>query len=496
MHTDPQMTHSDNDTPPVIKLGKDTLFYGGTNLASRAVSVFLVPIFTRIFTPSEYGVLELLLSASALLSRLLSVGVDAAFLRFYNDLKVQDRRRLAASAIAFLSLTGIPVCIVLSLLSPRLSGMLFSSRGEGTLLTLMLLSIPFIMIGWIPQDLTRLTFQKWKYNVLAVGGNVFYAITALVLVLLLHLGLWGIMFSHLLRALLFVLLGLFLVRSEISLRPALSQLGRLLRFGGPLLPATVALWVSNSSDRFFLAKYASLDSVGVYSVANRLAWIEWFLFSSFQMAYTPIAYSIHKRPEAFATFRRVFVYFLALSSLLGVGVSLFSRNILAILAPETYGTAYAVVGLLNLSIIFHALFYIVGIGLSIAEKTKYFAYSYVIGAVVNVALNMYLIPRYEAMGAAIATLISFGLVASLGSYWSGRYYPLRLPLRRALLISILFLFFWAIGILIEREGGAVYLKTLALAAYTVMMLFILGGEDRRILLEYAKIVIPYGRKGQ
>ena len=214
------------------------------------------------------------------------------------------------------------------------------------------------------------------------------------------------------------------------------------------------------------------------------------------MAYTPIAYSIYKRPEAFATFRRVFVMFLVLSSLLGVGVSLFSRNILAILAPEAYGTAYTVVGVLNLSIIFHALFYIVGIGLSIAEKTKYFAYSYVIGAVVNVALNMYLIPRYEAMGAAIATLISFGLVASLGSYWSGKSYPLRLPLRKAIFISILFLFFWGIGILIEREGGAVYLKTLALVAYTVMMLFILGSEDRRRLLEYAKIIIPYGRRKQ
>jgi len=483
------------DLAQVLRLGKDTVFYGGTSAATKVVSLALVPLYTRFFVPSEYGVIELLLTASALLSRIFSVGVDSALLRFYGDSPSQDRRKLASAALWHMLAAGAPVCVVSSLFSRQISSWLFNSSVHSDLVALMLLTIPFVMIGWIPQDLTRLRFEKLKYNFLMVGGSIFYGIAAVVLVLLLHKGLWGVMLSQFLRASLFGILGIMLVRQGLSLRIDFGAVKRLLAFGAPLLPASVALWVSSSSDRFFLARFASLHSVGVYSVANRLAWVQWFVFSSFQLAFTPIAYSIYKRPGAHTVFRKVFIYYLALSSILGIGISIFGLNILRILTPQAYHPAYVAVGLLNLSVILHGAFYIFGIGISIAKRTKYFAYSYVAGAMANIVLNLLLIPAFGVTGAASATSISFAITAILGSYWSRRSYPLYLPLRKVILICAFFLSFNALGILIDSSlGGHIPSKMLTFFAFTICILLLLDREDQILLVRLLKRLVKTGRR--
>lgn len=479
-----------------VRLGKDTLFYGGTSVVSKVVSLALVPFYTRFFVPSEYGVIELLMTASALLSRVFSVGVDSALLRFYNDYSTQERKELASTTVSYLLIAGIPVCVMLSLFSPQISKLLFNSGAHSDLITVMLLTIPFIMIGWIPQDLTRLRFEKLKYNFLIAGGSIFYGIAAVTLVLALQKGLWGVMFSYFLKACLFGLLGIILVRQGFSLRIDFTTLRRLLNFGAPLLPASMALWVSNSSDRFFLVKFASLHSVGIYSIANRLAWGQWFVFSSFQLAFTPIAYSIYKKPNADVLFRKVFVYYIVLSSILGIGISIFGMNILQILTPQAYHPAYRVVGLLNLSVILHGVFYIFGIGISIAKKTKYFAYSYAVGAIANISLNLLLIPPYGVIGAASATVVSFGVTALLGSHWSKKSYPLHFPLRKLIVICALFLSFYILGILIDSSlGGHIPAKVFTIFVFMGFMLLLLDREDQILLIELPKRLMKSGRKG-
>jgi O-antigen/teichoic acid export membrane protein len=446
------------------------------------VSLALLPIFTRLFTPSEYGIIELLVTASALLTRILAVGVDSALLRFYNDYQVEERKGLVFTGLFYLAVVGVPISLVLSRFSDVFSRLLLGSDAHSTLVTLMLLTMPFIMIGWLPQDLTRLEFRKLKYNFLMTGGTVFYAIAAVGLVVFLHKGLWGVIFSHFLKASLFALLGIILVRHNLVPKVDFEKLKKLLSFGAPLLPAAIALWVSNSSDRFFLVRLASLHSVGVYSVANRLAWVQWFVFSSFQLAFTPIAYSIYRRPHTAVLFRRVFMYYIALSSVLGIGVSIFGLNLLRLLTPEAYHPAHRLVGLLSLSVILHGAFYIFGIGISIAEKTKYFAYSYLIGAAANIALNLVMIPRHGAMGAAVATVISFAIVALLGGYWSKRAYPLDFPFRKLILACLLFLIFNAIGVLIDTAlGGSLLIKTLTVVVFAILMFLLLDRDDRSLL---------------
>ncbi len=483
------------DLVQFFRLGKDTLFYGGTNVAAKVVSLALLPLYTRFFSPSEYAIIELLTTSSALLSRILSVGVDSALLRFYNDHSAQERRTLVSTTLLYLVIAGIPVCAVLSLFSHRISRLLLNSDTHSSLVSLTLLAIPFIMIGWIPQDLTRLRFEKLRYNFLMVGGSVFYGIVAVSLVLLLQKGLWGVMFSHFLRATLFALFGIILVRQNLASRIDVGKLKKLLGFGAPLLPAAIALWVCNSSDRFFLVKLASLHSVGVYSVANRLAWPQWFIFSSFQLAFTPIAYSIYKKPDAAAVFRKVFIYYVILSSILGIGVSVFGLNLLRILTPQVYHPAYKVVGLLNLSVILHGVFYIFGIGISIGKKTKYFAYSYILGAIANILLNLLLIPHYGVIGAASATLISFGITAAFGSYWSRKTYPLHFPLDKLVIICALFLSSCLFGIVIDSSfEGNVPAKVFMVFVFVVFMFLFLDKEDRILLARLPKRFMKIGRK--
>jgi len=482
-----------DDIEQILRIGKDTLFYGGTNVMARAVSLALLPFYTRFFVPAEYGVMELLMTVSAIVPRLLSVGMDSALLRFYNDYDVDERRESAFTVAVYFACIGIPVALLLSTFSEQWSGLLFGSHKYSSLVVIMLLAVPFTMIGWVPQDLTRLRFKKLEYNFLMVGGALFYAVAAVILVLFFQQGLYGVMWGHLLRAVLFAFLGIILVRSSFTVRLDWKKLAEFVKFGAPLLPASIALWVSNSSDRFFLARLASLDSVGVYSVATRLASVQWFVLTSFQLAFTPIAYAVYREPSAESLFRRVFMYYVTLSSILGIVLSVFALNLLRILTPQSYHSGYNVVGLLNLGVIMHGVFYMFGIGLSIAKRTEYFAYSYVLGALANLALNLLLIPRFGVVGAATATLVSFALTAVCGFYWSKVSYPLHFPISRLVVLCGLFLISYLLAVFIDSSlGGNILLKSCIAGIYVALTLLLLHGEERILLVDMARGIIKRG----
>jgi len=179
-----------------------------------------------------------------------------------------------------------------------------------------------------------------------------------------------------------------------------------LKLGIPIVPAYLAYWVISLTDRFFVQHYRGLTDVGLINIAQSLALAVAFICQAFQQAVNPFALSIKDEPNAGQTYSRILTYFLLITSLAAVGLSIFAPELLALLTPKSYHGAGNVVAFYAFASISGGVGFIAGIGIGISKKTHHVGWTSFSAAALSVALNFILVPRYGMVGAAISTLIS------------------------------------------------------------------------------------------
>ncbi len=467
----------------VKQVSKDTAVYGFGNVALSAVSFFLIPIYTHIFSTGDYGVLDIIATASSLLSLILLMGLSLAVFRFYHDYDDAGKRELVSTGLWYQFVTPLVFCSLAAFFSGALSGLLFRSERYSSFLAVSLLTIPFNALMQMPITVMRLKFQKIRYNLLVLGRGLFQTAMTIVLVVFLDKGLMGVFVSGLVSAVLFSVLSLFLTARHIRFSFSLKHFQLLLSFGVPMVPASVSRWIMGSADRFFLVKMTSLSEVGLYSVGFKLAGLEAFLFSAFQLAWSPIAYSMYRNPGSERVFRKVFLYFLLLSSVLGMFLSLFSLEALKILTRPAYYEGYKVVGLLAFGRILHAAFYLGAMGICFANRMRYYALSIVSGAVLNLVLNLLLVPPFGMMGAAAATACSHGAEACLGYYWARKFYPLSFPFFKVGLLAAIYVPFLAGGIIVNEllPHAAFLIRCVGMLIFLCLISMLLEQDEKAVL---------------
>ena len=196
------------------------------------------------------------------------------------------------------------------------------------------------------------------------------------------------------------------------------------------MPAGVAGFVLNLSDRYFLKLYTTLSEVGLYSLGYRLGEIIWEIVWAMQLAYPQFVLVNEKAPRAAHLYARVFTYYFAGLGFVVLTLSVYAQEIVTVMAAPEYREAYRVVPLIALGQLFRGFVLIGPIGLTLKRKTTYHALMALIAAGLNIGLNYLWIPRYGMMGAAVATAVAFGVQAVLITGISQRYYPIPIEVSR------------------------------------------------------------------
>lgn len=472
----------------VKRASKDTVAYGLGNAALTSVSFFLVPIYTHIFSPADYGVLDIIGTASSLISTFLLMGLTAAVFRFYHDQDENGKRDLVSTGFWYQFIVPLVVCSIGALFAREISQLLFRSEEYHPFIAISLMTIPFSAMMQMPITLLRLKFQKVKYNLLVVGCGLFQTTLTIVLVVFLRKGLIGIFASGLISAILFSGVGVVLTLRQVRFRFSLRQMRLLLAFGIPMVPASLSRWVMGCADRLFLVNMTTLKDVGLYSVGFKVAGLDTFLLSAFQLAWSPIAYSIYRNPGSERVFKKVFLYFLLLSSAFGMFLSLFSLEAMKLLTRPAYYEGHKVVGFLALGTIFHAVFYLAGMGIPFANKMGYYALAIGGGAVLNLVLNPLLIPAFGMVGAAAATAFSYGGEACLGYYWARKVYPLRFPFAKVGVVAVTYvpLFLGGIALNVHLPQEALVIRCFMFMIFLGVVFLLLEREDRQVLRNVLK----------
>jgi len=387
---------------------RQSAIYTLPGIAGRIVSVLLVPVYTRIFVPAQYGIMAGVNLAVPLTTFLLMFAMESAIVRFYYEGQDdREKKIIASTGLYFVAILSVLVtAIVIIFFRSDISQLVLGDREYSLYFMVALAGIPFGLCYKLALDILRLKFQVTRRTVISIAYMLVNIGLTIYLVVFLRIGIVGVFLSTLITNIVFMSVVLFLVRANYTLAFSMTKLKEMLRFSAPLVPATMAFYVYQYADRYLLIHLVNLEEVGLYSIGLAIASALYLLVSGFQTAWMPTIYSSFREEEAREFYGRIFNYFWALLLAAAVGLSLFAKEVLVLLAPQTYLRAYSVVPILVLSAVFFRGGPLFSFGIGIAKKTHY-NLALMAGAVaLNIGLNLLLIPRYGMVGAAMATLIS------------------------------------------------------------------------------------------
>ena len=413
------------------RLGRHSAIYGLGGLVSRILATVLLPLYTHYLPTDAYGRVETITAATAVLAIVLQMGISSAFFRFYFDAK-EDAGRLTVVRTSFwftmaTSTAGLALGLVFA---GPISHWLALGHAPG------LVRAGAVSL-WAQTNYNQLTSlfrveQRSAQYAIASVANVLITVAAMVVfVAVLHWGAIGLVVGNFTGTLV-VYAALVAYRTEqLGLEFDRTLFRRMQHFGMPLVPSALALWAINFVDREFVGWYKGQSEVGVYSAAVKIAGVITFVMVAFRTAWPAFAYSIDDDTEAKRTYSFVLTYLLAFACWVSLALGALAPWIVRLLLSRpAYFRADKGVALLAFAGAVYAGYTVLAIGSGRARKTQFNWVVTGTGAVVNVALNFWLVPAYGMVGAAVSTAAAYVVLFVGMTLYAQRVYPVAYQWRR------------------------------------------------------------------
>ena len=402
---------------------RDSLIYGLAAVLSRGLAIFLLPIYTRVMSPADYGVYDLLVTLVALANLVVALEVSQGLARYWADIsEVDSRTRFASTALWFTVGMYLAVCSVALLFADPLAVWL---TGDVTYRDTLRLGLGFIALNgvfYLVLNQFRWELRSSEFALVSLAYALLTLGFAVLFCLVLNWGLEGVLLAQIAATLISLLVALWRLRASFRMAFDGHTLRAMLVFSLPLVPSGIAIFTSLYINRFALIQYATMEVVGIYGLATRIAGLITLLILGVQAALTPLVYQHAEHPETPGQIARLFSWFVALALLGCLGLGLLANELVQLFATTDYARAAPLVIILAPAMLM-AQMYVFAPGIGIRKKTLYQLGVTLLAAVISVLANWLLVPLSGMVGAAWATLLS-SVVFLGGWFWvSQRLYP-------------------------------------------------------------------------
>lgn len=309
-------------------LARQTIIYGAGNVLTRLVTFLLLPIFTNVLTPSEYGLTTLLYVFLGFMNIVYHYGLDTAFMRYYNELNSPDSQRSLFSTAFWLSLGSS--CVLSLLILSGSSGLATLLLGDGQYTHLLRLAAGILLLdtaSHVPFALLRLENRATLFvsikllNVVTTLGMNIY------LVVMKKMGLDGIFLSVATASAVTAFSVLAATARSLQLTFRSNSVNALLKFGLPFVPAGLASIAMESIDRYILAGLTDAATVGIYTAGYKLGIFMLLITTAFQYAWQPFFLKAGKNLASKELFARVFNHFMVIALSVWTMITLFISEI-------------------------------------------------------------------------------------------------------------------------------------------------------------------------
>jgi len=433
---------------------RDSAAYGLSRVVTAGVGVISLSVCAHALAPGQYGVVDMLMAVAAVVHIVIVLEIEQGMARYVNAPDAAGMRTAYASTALWFTVAAYSLFVACALpASGLVSRALFATAEHAPVVRVALLLLWATGVMSFAQDLLR--FERLALKSAAV--TVLYSVTSTgvtaFLLLVARAGVVALFEGQLVAALVSVGLGLWFARSAIRVTFDLRRCREMLAFSVPLVPAGLGAILGLYVDRVAVARMLSVSDLGVYAVGARMAGVMAVALAGFRAAISPLIYQSHQAPETPAQLARLFRTSMLVALSLIVLLGLFSWEIVRLVAPPAYSSARHLLVPLGAAVVLSGI-YPFSPGLWIASRTGWIASINLGAGILNIVLNIVLLPRIGLSGAAVATLISALLGAWLAFAMGQRLYPVPFEWRR---ISAAVALAWVASLagefdLLERVG--------------------------------------------
>lgn len=488
----------------IKKLAGETALYGLSSIMGRLLSMLLVPFYTRVLaTTNEYGAVIDLYATSAFLMVLFSYRMESAFFRFGTP--SEDRERAYSTGmLSLFATTGMIVALLLLYAQPIADALQYPQHPEYVRWFALMLAfdclaeLPFARLR-LEQRPRRFVFIKLTNIAVYIGMNLFWLVFCpwaakngmgwVHTVWSPGLGVAYIFMSNLIASIVTLLLlfpQLRMVRWDFDR----GLWGKMLAYAAPLIIVSFAGIVDEMFSRSML-KYLlpgtpqeNLADVGIFGANYKLAALITLFTQSYRYAAEPFFFRHAGDQDALRTQAEVTKWFTITAAVGMLGILLFLDIVKYFIAPK-YHSGLHVVPVLLVANILLGVYYNFSIWYRLKDRTGLGAWISIAGAVITIALNLFMIPRYGYTGAAWVTLVCYAFMSWATWFTGQKHYPVPYQLGRMAIYIGVALGLFALSRLLEKMPPAhgILLWTLRAAlfgSYLALIYFLEKKALRRL----------------
>lgn len=381
------------------KLFSNSIIFTIGNLGSKFISFFMVPLYTYTLTTSQFGTVDLLITTVNLFLPIASLSLFDAVFRFAMD-DESDNTQVLTSGI----FTDILLGLIVVLLWPLLN--IFHIAYLGYFIFILFVTALFTLL----QNFARAIGKSVTYAIAGLVNAVTFAIFNVIFLVMLKIGIKGYLLSYLLA----IIISLIYVGCSVKIwnyikrdSYSYSLTKRMLAYSIPLIPNSLAWWLTNDANRFFILSFVGVAGNGLYAVANKIPTIMNMFFNVFTQAWQISAVDEFYSKDNSKYYTSIFTF---LQSLLFVLVGLFLivlKPFMHLFVSTNYFVAWKYVPLLLIMAVFSNMSAFLGTTYLAAKKTRGILVTTVLGMVVNLVVSFLLTPRIGIYGTVLGGTLGF-----------------------------------------------------------------------------------------
>lgn len=416
------------------RLAGASALYGAANFGIRALNFFLLPVYTRYLTPSDYGLISLAETFASFLGLVIGLGFDGALQRLYFQ-HLHDPSELASylGSVLKFALAAAAFAVLLTVTAGNRILHAFAPRFD----------VPYMFLVWAIITVAAgqvlqyqlIIFQSQgrpkSYALLSVSSFLLTAGFAVGLVVFAHRGARGMLLGKMAGSLIGLLLTLLLLATIWRSAFQWRYVRETMAIGIPLIPHQLMAGGLIAADRFILGYYRDLREVGLYSIAYTFGGMMSLATMSLTQAWAPVYYDLaRKDEEGRRVMGRICSALAVMLSAIACFGALIAQDFIAHFLDRRYVAAGRVVPWIIGAYLAHSIFSMFTLAAIQAKRTQWLMLVSFIALAANTVLNFWLIPRLGMYGAAYATVVAYLIEVVIMYFVAQHLYPLAYDLPR------------------------------------------------------------------
>lgn len=393
------------------------LVYGFSGVIGKLIPLIMLPIITRLLPDSAaFGINDLFSTMVSFFSAIAIFGMyDAMYRMFFEKDSIEYKKEVCSTAGLFVGFSSFVVFVLMLLFRVPLSRLFWGSEQYAFLVLIAALAAMMSAVNAIVSAPTRM---QNKRRVFVVTNTIAPVLSYSVAILLLLYGnqLTSLPLAALASGSMMVLIFSVLNRGWFSFQKFSPKLLRqMLVIAVPLMPNFLFYWVFNSCDRLMITNMIGIGESGIYAIGAKLGTASQLIYTAFAGGWQYFSFSTMHEDNQVKNNSLVFEYLGIISFSASMFVFALTEPFYRLLFSADYARGYLVSPYLFLAPLIQMLFQVIGNQFLVIKKTWPSTLILLYGALFNVLLNWFLIPRLGIEGAAIATLSGYTISAVIAS---------------------------------------------------------------------------------